>query len=221
MNRNKLVAVTAVASALVVGTSLALAATSSLPLIQHNDGSPSAVQAVSAIEPTIAASFAVFQTPAGAEAAPVQQELRNSFGGASLGNPVANADFSLARSAPIAGSKARAWIAPAGKEVCWFVPDPVDGYGASCASPDEISNDLAYGVMGGGSLGDKVIVAVPVQNGGTAPTAVSAAGDASALTVSGNIAAAVLPSSSKLVLGSRTVELSKFANPLAHVSEAP
>lgn len=120
---------------------------------------------------------------------------------------LAAVDFNLARPAPIAGSPNRAWIAPAGNEVCLFVPDPVDGYGATCSSTSDIAAGRAIAILAG-APGDesRAVVAALVPDGGQAPT-ITDGKTQTAMTVADNVAAATVSSSAKVVTAAGTIDL--------------
>lgn len=117
-------------------------------------------------------------------------------------------DFSLARPATVNGSSGHVWIAPAGEQVCLFIPDPVDGYGATCSTEDDINAGRAIAVLADPSGdGSDVVVAAMVPDGATAPEVTDSAGDSSFMPVSGNVAAARLPVSSSVRTAAGTIDL--------------
>lgn len=104
--------------------------------------------------------------------------------------------ISRSRPAPISGWAASAWIAPAADgSVCTFIPDPLDGWGASCATASEVAAGSAMTLLGGapsGPLANAAIVAVVVPDGGQSPIVEQPNGSVVALDVSSNVAAAVV-----------------------------
>lgn len=120
---------------------------------------------------------------------------------------LAAVDFNLARPAPIAGSSDRAWIAPAGDEVCLFVPDPVDGYGATCSSTNDIAAGRAIAILAGApGEGSRAVVAALVPDGGQAPT-IADGNSQAMMTVADNVAAATVSSSARVVTAAGTIDL--------------
>lgn len=121
---------------------------------------------------------------------------------------LAAVDFNLARPATVNGSSGHVWIAPAGEQVCLFIPDPVDGYGATCSTEDDIDAGRSIAVLADPSgNGSDAVVAAMVPDGASAPEVTDAAGDSSSIPVSGNIAAARLPLSSSVRTAAGTIDL--------------
>ncbi|MBI4897672.1 MAG: hypothetical protein HY827_04820 [Actinobacteria bacterium] len=121
---------------------------------------------------------------------------------------LAVADFNMARPASVDGSSDHVWIAPAGDQVCIFIPDPVDGYGSSCSTEDDIDAGRAIAVLADptGDASDAVVAAM-VPDGATAPEATDSTGDSTTLAVDGNVAAARLPVSSSVRTAAGTIDL--------------
>lgn len=129
------------------------------------------------------------------------------------GSPAGDADFALARVAPIAGSSADAWIAPAGNGVCIYLPDPVDGYGTGCSTMTQIDEGRGFSVLFGDLPEGGVMVAVLVPDGAAAPKVTHGDGSVTTLAVQSNLAAAVLQRTDALDTGATTLELSQFVRP--------
>lgn len=121
--------------------------------------------------------------------------LARAFRGAPLRLAVARAEFPNAVPVPIDGGSDSVWVAPtAAGGVCTFIPDPIDGYGSSCATVEEINAGLAVTMLGGGTSGtlaSSAITAVIVPDGRAGPT-LSGPGIATrTLRVASNVATAV------------------------------
>jgi hypothetical protein len=129
------------------------------------------------------------------------------------GSPAGLADFDLARAAPIAGSSADAWIAPAGDGVCIYLPDPVDGYGAGCSTVTQIDEGRGFSVLFGDLPEGGVMIAVLVPDGAAPPKVTHGDGSVTTLTVHSNLAAAVLQRTDVVDTGGTTLELSQFVRP--------
>lgn len=203
----KLVLAVATAAALaltIVGA--AVATGSGIPLVYSPANAEPVAQNVATTSPDITDHFAVFAKQPGAAAG--QQTLRNQFGRSTPGAAASNADFDQAHSVPIADSASEAWIAPAGEKVCVFIPDPVDGFGATCATPEDAANGYGVGVLGpaAGSNDRSVRVAVIVPDGGKAPT-VKVGGTERTLEVTDNVAAAVLAPEGELITDAGPINL--------------
>jgi hypothetical protein len=142
---------------------------------------------------SVLAAFSTFSRPAAdSVATPSQQtELRNALGadaGADFG-AIGHADYSMARSAPIAGSPLRAWLVPSGDQVCIILPDPGSGYAATCHTLAEIK--AGKGILTltpRADSKDTPLVGAIVPDGSTAPTLASDA-RSTRLSASDNIAA--------------------------------
>jgi hypothetical protein len=135
---------------------------------------------------------------------------------AKSGLPVGAADFSDAHPAPIVGSDSSAWIAPSGGKVCTYLPDPVDGWGGGCYPLGSVEEGRAYTILGGGvttSLAGSVIVAVVVPDGDPAPSVLAPDGSSRTLAVTGNIAAAIVPSADTLETGGLSINLDDTVKP--------
>lgn len=121
----------------------------------------------------------------------------------------ASADSSRSRPVPVAGFDASVWIMPADDgAVCTFIPDPVDGWGASCATAEEVADGSAVTLLGGwstGPLADAAIVAVVVPDRSEGPTLERPDGSVAAIDVNSNVAAAVVPPGALVRSGRVTV----------------
>lgn len=109
----------------------------------------------------------------------------------------ATANVRRARAVAVEGYGASVWILPGDDgSVCTFIPDPVDGWGAGCATAEELAAGHAMTMLGGAPgtpLGDSAIVAVVVPDGYEEPTVRRPDGSLSVLTATSNVAAAVVP----------------------------
>ncbi len=158
----------------------------------------------------VAASVAAFRTPlADQPDGVVQGRLRDAFRSAPSEIAEGHVDFDLARPSPVAGGGGRVWIAPAGNEICTFIPDPTDGVGASCAPLDAVRAGRAITVLGGrpGSPADDVIVAVVVTDDAAPPTLVEPDGHTVSMTVRGNVAAVRASRASKISTSAGVLDL--------------
>lgn len=144
-----------------------------------------------------------------------QQTLRNSLGGDAIDHgPIANADFSHAVVVPVKGSSIHGWLVPSGDKACLVLPDPENGYGASCAGVEEIKAGAGL-LMIGPAKSDPdglITVATIVADGGAAPTLTAAGKGTSRLSVAGNVAAAALPQTGALDTGPGPIDLAKIGS---------
>lgn len=168
--------------------------------------------------PSVASVISAFHAPlTNTSDIVTQQDLENKFNqGADRGTPLGSADFSAARPAPIAGGEEQVWIAPSGNDVCTYIPDPVNGWGGGCSSLESVEAGDAYTMLGGDSktsLGDNVIVAVVVADGQPAPRIVDPSGASSPIAVHSNVAAAFVPTSDSLELGTERINLAATFHP--------
>jgi hypothetical protein len=169
--------------------------------------------------PSVADVISAFRTAPLTSASDIatKEDLKRQFNqGTDQGNPLGMADFSAARPVPIAGTQWQVWIAPSGNEVCTYIPDPVNGWGGSCSSLASVEAGDAYTILGGGSaaaLGENVIVAVIVADGQEAPRIVDPNGANSPIAVHSNVAAALVPASSSLKLGTQSINLAATVHP--------
>lgn len=152
----------------------------------------------------VTAAFSAFSRSSGdAIMTPAEQaKLRNQFGAASGTDhgAIGHADFSMAKAAPISGSEDRAYLVPSGDQVCIVLPDPGDGFGATCQTLSAI--EAGRGVLTltphPGSASTTALVAVVVPDGGVAPSIRSAAGSVH-LGVTNNVAASVVSTKDAVV----------------------
>jgi hypothetical protein len=160
----------------------------------------------------VLSAFSTFAHPSGDSAAtPAEQAtLRNALGsdaGTEYG-AIGHADFSMARAAPIQGSSQRAWLVPSGDEVCVVLPDPEDGFAATCHTLTQIK--AGEGVLAltpqRGSATKTSLVAVIVPDGGDAP-ALEHPDGSKRLSSSGNVAAASASTSDRIATSARTFSL--------------
>ncbi len=122
---------------------------------------------------------------------------------------IASANVAQAHPVPIGDGLGDAWIAEADDgAVCTFIPDPVDGYGASCATEADLRAGNTVTILGGGSTGpltDSAIVAVVVPDGREDPTVTLPDGNSKALAARSNLATGVVPISTKVRSGGASV----------------
>jgi len=204
----------ACAAALISGVALAVGSDEAPPAdVVHVDRQPVGQDVHQATDAVVAA-FATFAATSAGNTVSIEQQsvLRNQLGGGTADErgPIANADFSMARSAPIQGSAAEAYVVPSGDQVCLVVPDPGDGFGATCQTVDAIK--AGRGVLTltpRPETGDTfALAAAIVPDGGRAPTLETPRGTKS-LEVHDNIAATVATTADKLQTTAGTISLAR------------
>jgi hypothetical protein len=173
-------------------------------------------------EPAVLSSVSTFNAPLGAISdGSSQAKLKRLLAPAAAdGLASGSADLELARVAPIAGTQADAWIAPAGNGICTYLPDPVDGYGAGCSTLTEIEAGTAYAVLFGDLPKEEVMFAAVVPDGAAAPSVQLADGSVETLGVHSNVAAAILPSTATVELTGTTVSLARFTKHITKIRAA-
>jgi hypothetical protein len=104
-----------------------------------------------------------------------------------------------------------AWVtSAAGGAVCTFIPDPIGGYGSSCASQADLQNGGAITVLGGaGELEGEAIAVMVVTDGSQAPVIVKPDGSKTVAPVDG-IGAQVLPQESNITIGDVSIDVPQF-----------
>lgn len=111
----------------------------------------------------------------------------------------ANANLSLAHPVTFPGSSAVAWIAPTSNGgVCTYIPDSEGGYGATCATLDELKAGIATTVT---PRRDGSALVVALRPDGAAPVKVAGRAD---LPVQSNVAAGVIPAGSPVTVDGRS-----------------
>jgi hypothetical protein len=186
-------------------------------------GSPNAQDPASPVKPGAAAdglihAFSSLRSQASTADQAASQRLADTVAGAPTSSTVSRVDLGAARSARISGRADLAVIAPAEDKLCVFLPDPADGYGVGCAAVTDIDEGRGIVILAGGSLGNTVLVATPVTDGGVAPEVVHANGDRERLAINANVAAATLTASDRLETAAGSLDLariSKRANAVA------
>lgn len=200
---------------------VAVAESTNAPVVSDPRTGPATPQAVSPPTPEIVAAFPMLSSdPGGAADASARQSMQNQLGSTSDldHGPIGTADFDMARSSAITGSSTRAWLVPSGNKACVVLPDPVDGYGVSCGSLEDIAAGHGFVALGpaAGTRDQTAMIAVLVPQGGPAPVVRNADGSATPLRVDGNIAAAVVPIGTGGALetaGHESVPLASFRPP--------
>jgi hypothetical protein len=180
-------------------------------------GAPEQAAPAAAAAPSnpVTAAISAFRAPSDSSHTATQQKLKSAFASAAeSGLQSGLAEFSSATPAPIAGASSQVWIAPSDGAVCTYIPDPVDGWGGTCATLSTVEAGEAFSILGGPNddIGDTAIVAVVVADGGAAPTVV-ANGVTTALAVQNNVAAALVPTTDTLNVGRRSIPLSVMNGP--------
>ena len=109
------------------------------------------------------------------------------------------------------GDLADAWVAPAEDgAICTYIPDPVGGYGASCATQEDLMAGGAITVLGGtGELRDQAVVVVVVPDGGDAPVVTDPSGTEETPAIEG-IGATVVSEESSVSVGDVSLTIPAF-----------
>lgn len=182
---------------------------------QHQAAHTKRVQARKATVATdVMSVVGAFRTPLSPTEVSAQAALAARFerfaSGADANLPMVRADFALARPAPIAGTDLDAWIAPSGNLICTYAPipnGPHDAYSAHCATLSDIAAGRATQVVTVSDTGGQVITVTPVLDGEASPSLIDANGGHSSIAAHSNLAAALVPTSSKLETGDESVDL--------------
>lgn len=117
--------------------------------------------------PALLSEYSTLGRPVPASKASEVEELVQQFTDVSPENPIAKSLFENAQPVPLTESSKEAWIVPAGEEICTFIPDSVDGYGAGCVSPDDVRLGRGITMLAGGM---KTIVVALVPDGAATPS---------------------------------------------------
>jgi len=163
----------------------------------------------------VLAAFSAFQRPASQADKDAASSLSAAYAGAPGDSAVSQTDWSQARSAPIQGSTARAWLAPAGSDVCVFAPAPnsSDAPGGSCVGLDVANRGLGFTAsipkLDSASAANPKLAsfAVLVPDGMSGPKVEDPSGATTTIEPQSNIAAAVVPSADTLIIGGRRIAL--------------
>jgi len=140
----------------------------------------------------------------------VVEGLKKTFSHSGREEPgLEGADFGLARSAPIAGTSESVWIVPSGENVCVFIPTGAGGWGGSCPSLEEVASGHGIAIQTDEAQRvGKAIVAVVEPDGASAPSIRGPGSVAPVpLTVTNNVAAAVVPTTDSLLSGATILKL--------------
>jgi hypothetical protein len=114
----------------------------------------------------------------------------------------ASVEIPDARPVPLPGRLGIAWVAssPDGG-VCTFIPDPIGGYGSSCASQEDLRAGGSITVLGGaGELNDQAVAVLIVPDGGPTPVVTAPDGTERLEPVPG-VGATLVPEESRLQIG--------------------
>jgi hypothetical protein len=199
--------------AMLVGVSATGIALASSAGGDHRSGAQGAAASTTTGMPTdILDAIGAFRSPSSVpdnDPALLQLEAMVSQGPQLLPGPP---DWSSVRSAPIAGATGLAWIVPAGDSVCLFMP-ATDGVTADCSTVAKIEAGKAILIAPQAGPAGTVAVAKIVADGQTGPTVTDQEGSVTALTSTGNVAAAALPSSDDLDVAGISGALSQFVHP--------
>lgn len=114
----------------------------------------------------------------------------------------ASVEIPDARPVPLPEGLGYAWVAGApGGGVCTFIPDPIGGYGSSCASEADLREGGSITVLGGaGELNDRAVAVLVVPDGGATPVVTSPNGTQKPEPVPG-VGAVLVPEASRLSIG--------------------
>jgi hypothetical protein len=182
-----------------------------------DDSSVSPAPAPAVTSAVVVKEFAAFSRPALASDDAGRQALKQAFSHTTPDEALFSADLSLARPAQITGSTLRAWVFPAGDKVCAALPDPRGGYGASCATTEQIASGHAFVAIGDPDS-HTVTVAAIVADGAPTATVESVAGKASGeIAPANNIEAAVVSDTAKVQVGDATIDTSRLRPPAKNV----
>jgi hypothetical protein len=123
----------------------------------------------------------------------------------------ATADVPSARPVDLPDGLGRAWVSPAADgAICTFIPDPLGGYGSSCASQDDLRTGGAVTVLGGaGPLNNEAVAVMIVPDGGQAPVVTEPDGSQVTQSVDG-LGATVVPEKSVVTIGAVNLEVPTF-----------
>lgn len=145
--------------------------------------------------------------------------LRRQMGTAPRASIASTAIVSDARPVVLPNGLGDAWVTLAADgAVCTFIPDPLGGYGASCASQADLRTGGAVTVLGGaGSLDNRAIAVIVVPVGGQAPVVTEPDGTQNHPPVDG-IGAIVVPERSRITIGAVSIEVPVLDS---HCSSSP
>ncbi len=211
LTRHKMLALGAGALVAAGGTGAALASIDNSSPPRHTAATHTS-RPVAQATPNVKAAFAALRRAARLTARQRHElrMLRRQFRHHGLRASFARADYAAARRAPMSGSSDDAWVAPSGDRVCVYLPDPVDGFGTTCASLADAQAGRGVGILTpqANSSDQHIRVAILVPDGGTAPHLITTDGTDSTLSVTNNVAAAVLgPNAAKLETAAGTLNL--------------
>lgn len=146
-------------------------------------------------------------------------ELRRQVAKAPRASIAATSSVPDARPVELPSGLGDAWIVSASDgAICTFIPDPLGGYGYSCASQADLRAGGAVTVLGGaGVLNDQAVAVIIVPDGGQDPVVTEPNGDQEHPDVEG-IGATVVPESSRVTVGAVSLEVPAFD---PHCSSSP
>lgn len=133
-------------------------------------------------------------------------ELKRQFGEVPDENPIARADFTKSRSVKIGSSNAKAWLVPSGDNVCVFIPDPYDGYGAGCMTLTDIREGHGFSFLSGV---ENVYVVALVPEGDEHPSVSSKSDPGTRLAHSGNASAGIVPRDAVITTSNGRLDLKR------------
>lgn len=130
------------------------------------------------------------------------KRLRGQIQQAPSASIAASVEIPDARPVPLPEGLGTAWVAssPDGG-VCTFIPDPIGGYGSSCASEADLRAGGSITVLGGaGELNNQAVAVLVVPDGGDTPVVTAPDGTQSLEPVPG-VGATIVPEESRLRIG--------------------
>jgi hypothetical protein len=130
------------------------------------------------------------------------ERLRGQLGQAPTTSIAASVEIPDARPVPLPDGLGTAWVASAPDGgVCTFIPDPIGGYGSSCASQADLRAGGSITVLGGaGELNDQAVAVLVVPDGGPTPVVTAPDGTETLEPVPG-VGATLIPEESRLRIG--------------------
>lgn len=127
------------------------------------------------------------------------RRLRQQLRRANAASIASTIEIPNARPVPLPNDLGTAWVASAPDGgVCTFIPDPLGGFGSSCATQADLRSGGAITVLGGaGELNDQAVAVLVVPDGGPTPVVTSPDGTQRAEPVPG-VGATLVPEESRL-----------------------
>ena len=136
------------------------------------------------------------------------RQLRNQLRREHSASIASTVEVPDARPVPLPEDLGTAWVASAPDGgVCTFIPDPLGGFGSSCATQADLRAGGSITVLGGaGELSDQVIAVLVVPDGGSTPIVTSPSGRQESEPVPG-VGAVLVPEESRVRIGGVSLEV--------------